>query len=90
MGDADYRVVCLQCDREFEARRSDATFCSARCRVAYSREPEKLRKAIEHTELLARMLDARARKYHRSTKMFEAMQALHNSLGASLQRFEGD
>lgn len=90
MDDRCYRVECLQCGDTFEATRSDATFCSARCRVAYSREPEKMRKFIEHLDVLGRMLDRQARKYYRSKAVFEAMQQLHKSLGASLERFEGD
>lgn len=83
-----WRVLCLQCEQEFEARRSDATFCSTRCRVAYSREPEKLNNAIAYCDQLARMLDRQAQKYYRSPRMYVAMKALRDSLTGSLARFE--
>ncbi len=31
------RPTCLQCGEAFEAKRSDAKYCSTRCRVAFSR-----------------------------------------------------
>lgn len=38
------QVKCLKCDKEFEAQRSSAKFCSAKCRVEFNRavgvEPE--------------------------------------------------
>lgn len=38
------QVKCLKCDKEFEAQRSSAKFCSAKCRVDFNRavgvEPE--------------------------------------------------
>jgi len=43
----DYSVACTECGKRFEATRSDASFCTARCRVRYSKRPEKLNNAIE-------------------------------------------
>ena len=90
VGDRDYRVECLQCGTVFEASRSDATFCSARCRVAYSREPQKLEATIEKMNQLMRALDRDAVKYRKSHRVFAAMRDLRDSLSASLERFEAD
>ena len=30
-------MKCIQCNEEFEAKRTDAKFCSARCRLLYHR-----------------------------------------------------
>lgn len=43
----DYSVTCLECGGTFEAKRSDATFCTPKCRVRWSKRPEKLNNAID-------------------------------------------
>ena len=88
MGDADWSVQCLQCGKQFEARRSDATFCSARCRVAYSREPEKFRNAVESVNSMASQLLTLSRKYKSSNEMYQAMLQLQRDLGAAISNFE--
>lgn len=88
--DGVYRVECLQCSKVFEASRCDATFCSARCRVAFSREPQKMRNAIDHMNGLQNMVDGYAKKYKRNQDVYEAMLALKKSLEFSLARFENE
>lgn len=39
--------ICLNCDKEFEAKRSDAQLCSANCRQQFKRNGNKLRGQIE-------------------------------------------
>lgn len=90
LGDRDYNVVCFQCGRNFEAARSDATFCSPRCRVAFSREPRKLENAIEHMNGLEKMLQKWAIKYSKNKRVYKAMASLRDAINASLTFFESD
>lgn len=88
VGDADYSVKCVQCGELFEARRSDASFCSPNCRVAYSREPAKLNNAIAALEAMGLQLINMAQKYSRNQRVFEAMLVLRNRLNTALGQFE--
>lgn len=84
----DYSVQCVQCGKYFAATRSDASFCSARCRVAHSREPQKLANALEDLRFSGIRARDVARKYSRSGKAFEAMQELSRQVNAALAEFE--
>lgn len=88
MGDADWSVQCLQCGQHFEARRSDASFCSAKCRVAYSREPQKFRNAVESVNSMAGQLLTLSRKYKSSSEMYQTMVQLQRDLTAAINNFE--
>lgn len=88
MDDRDYRVECVQCGQTFEARRSDASFCSARCRVAYSREPEKLNNQINAINAFGRSLWGIANKHKRNQRVYEAFKGLAKAVNQALQVFE--
>lgn len=85
-----WSVQCPQCKRWFEARRSDATFCCANCRVAYSREPQKLLNTLEHLRALGISVYGIADKYRYNQQVFEAMQELAKQVNAALSTFEID
>lgn len=84
----DYGVTCLECGQSFEAKRSDATFCSARCRVRYSKRPEKLNNAIE----LLRFYGINARDiaghYSTNARVETALLALRSQIDAALANME--
>lgn len=84
----DYSVVCLQCGSEFEATRSDATFCSAKCRVARSQEPKKLANALAYIELIGRTILSYSVRYRKNERVYQAVKALHVIIGKALANFE--
>jgi len=86
--DRDYSVVCFQCGETFEATRSDASFCSAKCRVAYGREPQKLQNAIDDLEAVELRIAYLTEKYKHNTKMFEAVKSLAVTVNAAVRSFE--
>jgi len=87
-GDRDYRCECFQCGKSFEATRSDATFCSAKCRVAYSREPQKLENTIERIDTLKIEIQNIANKYHGNDRVFKKVQELEKALRIALSTFD--
>lgn len=84
----DYAVMCLQCDQPFEAKRSDATFCSANCRVAYSREPKKLENALLGLQSDIIRFRTLAYKYRRNQRVFEQFVLLQKELNGIIAIFE--
>lgn len=86
--DRDYRCECLQCGKSFEAQRSDASFCSPKCRVAFSREPKKLEHAIEAVDAFGEQILAYSHKYSRNDRMFQAMVILQRKINAAVANFE--
>lgn len=88
--DRDYRCTCAQCGETFEARRSDASFCSSKCRVAFSREPKKLANAIESVDAFGRQVLAYSHKYSHNQRMFEAILELQKRVNTALANFEKD
>lgn len=42
-----FKLKCLHCEKEFEAARRDAKFCSAICRKASARRKAQLKRAAE-------------------------------------------
>lgn len=76
----DYGVDCLECGKSFEAKRSDATFCSARCRVRYSKRPEKLNNAIEELRYMGLKAREIAARYPTNARVETALAALLNQV----------
>lgn len=88
MGDKDWHVKCCQCENWFESTRSDASFCSTRCRINYNREPQKLENAIAHLEAQMIVIEQMAEKYKRNERVFEAMKALSKRVNYAVSIFE--
>jgi protein-arginine kinase activator protein McsA len=88
MDDRDYSVRCLQCGQTFEAKRSDATFCSARCRVSYSREPQKLLNAIEEMRSMGYRTRDISGKYSTNKQVYETLMHLQSQVRIALQNME--
>lgn len=84
----DYRCECAECGQHFEATRSDASFCSTKCRVAFSRRPAKLRHAIEAVDAFCKQVNDYSTRYGRNDDMFKAMLKLQTAVGAAISRFE--
>jgi hypothetical protein len=88
--DRDWSVECVQCGRRFEATRSDASFCSAACRVAYGREAEKLDKFLQWLDAMGRSAIRGAEKYRHNKRVYDAMIKLSNDVGKAIVTFETD
>jgi hypothetical protein len=58
----EYKLVCQKCSKEFRARRHDAKYCGAACRMAAFRaaQAEESRRAQEAKELLGAFTRAAA------------------------------
>lgn len=83
MGDADWGVECFQCGKRFEAQRSDATFCSPKCRVAHSREPQKLLNAIKELENMRWRVINLAEKYKGNEQIGGALEGLKSAAASA-------
>lgn len=83
-----WNIDCVQCGRTFQATRIDASFCGVNCRVAYSREPEKLRKAIEAVRSQKTGLKALARKYKKNRELHGALCLLLLEVGQAVAEME--
>lgn len=89
-GDKDYQVECLDCGKTFEATRSDATFCSPRCRTHYHRAPQRLQNSIEELSGMGTQAFRMAQSYSRNRRVYEAMLKLRKDLDSALNIFETD
>lgn len=81
--DRDYSVVCFQCGNTFEATRSDASFCSAKCRMAHSREPQKLANALEDLKRMNIRVFQIAEKYKGNSAVVAELERLKKAVGAA-------
>jgi endogenous inhibitor of DNA gyrase (YacG/DUF329 family) len=86
--DHSYNCECAECGKRFEASRSDASFCSPKCRVAYSRRPAKLAHAIEAVDAFGEQILDYSRRYSRNDRMFQAMVILQRKINAAVANFE--
>lgn len=87
-GDGDWSIQCVQCGQYFEAKRSDASFCSTKCRVAYGREAEKLKNHIEWLNRIASEVLQKSRKYKKVKDVYEATVQLQKDISAAVGMFE--
>lgn len=78
--DRDYRVTCTCCGTQFEATRSDASFCSARCRVRWSKRPQQRLNAIAHVEAMAVQLRDYRSKFGADKRFLEALNTLDRAV----------
>lgn len=88
MDSRSYLCWCAECGARFEATRSDASFCSSRCRVAFSRGAAKLDNQILRMQMFAAGLRESSVKYSKSKKLYEAMLALDKQIRGALANFE--
>lgn len=86
--DRSYMCECAECGCQFEATRSDASFCSPKHRVAFSRRPAKLAHAIEAVDAFGEQILAYSHKYGRNDRMFQAMVILQRKINAAVDNFE--
>ena len=84
----DYQVVCHQCGQTFEAKRSDATFCSPKCRVRFSREPQKLINAVEHINSMKFYTSDYAGRYSHNALVEEALLSLQRAIANALAEMD--
>lgn len=86
--DGYWTVVCAECNQSFDAKRSDASFCSSKCRVAWSRRPQKLLNAIERLREMELEVSEMAIRYRKSDKVYQAVKRLQKSVTYSMNSFE--
>lgn len=71
--DGTYLVDCVHCGNVFEAKRYDASFCNATCRVGYQRAQAQLKSDIAMIPGRARQIRQLAEKHPKAEGMFEAL-----------------
>jgi len=86
--DFTWSVKCIKCGKTFYSRRSDACFCSARCRMRESREPQKRANALETLRYAGIDAERIAKKYRHDDEVYNAMKKLANELSYALSLFE--
>jgi endogenous inhibitor of DNA gyrase (YacG/DUF329 family) len=90
MDDRDYSVTCKGCGATFEATRSDASFCSARCRVRWSRRPAQRLKAIEELEAMRLRLHEMEKSYSCDAGFTQGLESLRGAAKYFIERIEGE
>lgn len=88
--DRSYICECAECGGRFEATRSDASFCSPKCRVAFSRRPVKMANAIKVIEAFCIVVSDYSTRYSRNEHVFQAMLKLQRAVNVAVSRFEKD
>lgn len=88
LDDREYRVFCAECMNEFYATRSDAVYCSAKCRTHATRAPQRLANCLEFLDGLSYTMGQYFKQYKRNRRVYEAMQRLHKRIGNLLSEFE--
>lgn len=88
LDDWTWLVTCVQCGQKFESSRSDASFCSTKHRVAFSKEPQKKLNAIQSLEDEGYRLVNMAVKYKNDDEVFEAMKKLQERIKYAMSCFE--
>ena len=86
----NYLVTCKQCERKFEAKRSDAAFCDAQCRVTYRRELARQEDEIASIEAMGRAIYRLAEKYKHSDAAFRATLKAQAAILAALDTFDDE
>lgn len=83
-----HNPTCEQCHRKFQSTRTDAKFCSARCRMAHSRSGDIFIADVTQLNRIAATLLQISQKYKDNQKMHEVMVSLRADLDAAINNFE--
>lgn len=65
-------MKCIICNKDFESKRSDAKYCSTKCRVAASRKTDTPNQAIPPVEVEASIAEKKAPKPLAATPKYYA------------------
>ena len=87
--DGGYLVICFQCEREFEAVRYDAMFCSSTCRSRHRRSLQQLDKDIDKTKILVNKLISRMPR-RGGSNIYRTLTSLRNRIDSALALVEGE
>jgi predicted nucleic acid-binding Zn ribbon protein len=88
--DRVWHVQCANCSKWFYATRSDATYCSPKCRKHASKAPERKANAMVELQLMGRRANQIANTYPHSQDMFDQMVMLKAAIARALDAFEVD
>lgn len=88
--DHTWRVQCVSCGEYFEASRYDASFCTPRCRVSFSREDGRRQALIQQIDSWGKSLERTAKKYRYNKEVFAAMIQLQRDIKFALSLFENE
>lgn len=85
-----WNVYCAHCNKQFHAKRSDASYCSANCRVSAAREAQKFEQELVWIAAIGRKVLSLSIRYRKSKKLYEVVKALHDVIGKALSSFENE
>lgn len=83
-----WRVQCAECDKWFEATRSDASYCSQRCRKRRHNAPVRKANALHRLQFM--VMDAREIKneWNHSQDVYDQMIILRKALDNIIADFD--
>jgi len=76
LDDRDYSVQCVECGTWFEATRSDASYCSAKCRKRAHFAPIRRQNAMNELDQMIKRLHSIRSEYPRDKEFFERFVSL--------------
>lgn len=88
--DHTWSVKCWNddCGRWFEATRSDATYCSQKCRQHAARAPQRRANALNKIDFMVLDLREIKNSYNHSQEFYDRMILLRKSLDGILDDFD--
>ena len=86
--DRCWRVKCAECGKEFEATRSDASFCKPSCRKRWHERPIRFQNAMLELRQMQRRAREIADKYRYSQEAFDDVKTLQKHVDIALGLFE--
>lgn len=88
LDDHCWSVQCPECLTWFEAQRSDATYCTPRCRKRASTANERKLSRIAELQAMGRRANQIAGQYPHSTDVFDQMVLLKQAIDRATKSFE--
>ena len=86
--DNTYLITCVHCGRDFTAKRYDASFCDATCRIGYKRAQAQLRTDIAAIPSRARSIRLLAEKHPTADGLLEALMKAQSEITKAIQALE--
>jgi hypothetical protein len=85
-----WRVWCPECNKAFYPKRSDATYCSPKCRMHAQRAPQRLINTLLFLGDLAFKVGEIRKQYKSNRKVYLALETLKNVIEWNLKQFDNE
>jgi len=84
-----YEKSCAYCGQKFTARRSDARYCSSRCRSAVYRQRQRVKKLAQEALALLAEMEFHARDREIESSAVEQLKLVQMRVSQALSRVGG-